>query len=312
MLVAIIRLVLFLLGVVAYVFFYCFGWSGIRILSLFTSNLAYHLKKRFKDIISAEVKRLNKQMPEWQTNEKIVKRTFSRHYSRHLETLFLGALNKDRLDGLVYASGLEHIEKAISQGNGVILLLSHFGSFLLPLPYLGFRGYNVCQITGRQNHEAIINDRIWPRVVNEEIWRWRKKEADKLPVNFIEVGTFLRPVYKALNDNCIVAIAFDGRESSKWENVGFLGGSEHFSPGPFELARRTGAVIIPTFVVKETHKRHKIIFEKQFEMSSNTLIEKANHIDTAGYAHKLGEYIKKWPCHFLVHFPYIRKPFMLK
>lgn len=291
-------------------FFYAFGWFGVNCIGCAIAQIAYMSKRNFRQILKNEEVRLRRQMPQWHPDKDVIKKTFKQHYCRHVETLFLGALTKDRLDKLASATGTEHIDKALAEGRGVILLLSHFGSFLLPLPYLGFRGYSVCQITGRQNHEDVINERIWTPAVNKEIWRWRKREADKLPVRFIEVGTFLRPAYKALNENKIIAIAFDGRESSKWEQVPFLGDKEFFSPGPFELARRTGATIIPTFVLKEQGGRHKIVFEKAFSMSMEADVKRANAQDTTNYAAIFAEYIQQRPCHFLVHFPYVRKPFL--
>lgn len=305
-----VRLILKWLGFVSYAFFHMFGWSGVHFIGRALGKVAYYLKRRFRNILEAEVERLQAQMPQWQPHKDVIKKTFQQHYCRHVETLFFGALTKDNLDKLGYATGTENVDRALARGKGVILLLSHYGSFLLPLPYLGFRGYKVCQITGKQNHKEVINERIWRPVINEEIWRWRKKEADKLPVRFVEVGTFLRPAYKALNENNIIAIAFDGRESTKWEKVSFVGAEEFFSPGPFELARRTGATIIPTFVQKEEHGKHRIIFEKAFEMSKDVDVHKANAQDTSNFATIFGEYVKQRPCHFIVHFPYVRKPFL--
>lgn len=306
----IVRVVFGLSGVIAYLFFSVFGWAGVTLVGNTLAWISYCNKKRLRLILQAEIDRLRGQMPQWRPYDDLIKRTFRRHYCRHTETLFLGAMTRKNLDKLVYATGTDNIDSALSKGKGVILLLSHYGSFLLPLPFLGFRGYKVCQITGRQNHQDVINERIWSPLINQEIWRWRKKEADKLPVRFIEVGTFLRPAYKALNQNSIIAIAFDGRESSKWEKVPFLGGKEFFSPGPFELARRTGATIVPTFVEREESGMHKIVFEKAFSMSTELDTQKANTEDTSSFAVIFGEYVKKRPCHFIVHFPYVRKPFL--
>src|SRR3989304_656950 len=80
----------------------------------------------------------------------------------------------------------------LNRRKGFILPLPHFGPFLLPLPYLGFMGYRVDQVTGGQIHASLAGERFW---------EWRKREAEKLPVRFLQVGRFLRPLYQALGGN---------------------------------------------------------------------------------------------------------------
>jgi KDO2-lipid IV(A) lauroyltransferase len=114
----------------------------------------------------------------------------------------------------------------------------------------------------------------------------------------MQVEKFLRPIYNALKKNEIVAIAFDGREGSKWIVTSFYQRKALFSTGPFELARRTGAIIIPTFIIRKKRHTHKLIFEMPLTLSENSDIEKALSEDTIRFAELLTYYIDKYPCHF--------------
>jgi KDO2-lipid IV(A) lauroyltransferase len=208
---------------------------------------------------------------------------------RLFETALFGFLERGTLDAIAHAQGIGHVDEALARGRGVILLLSHFGSFLLPLPFLGFRGYAVNQITGRQVHASRLAERVW---------LWRKRQAERLPVRFRQVDRFLRPVYHALRGNEIVAIAFDGRDSTQWAVVDFLGRRARFSTGPFELARRTGAAIVPTFVVREPDGRHRIEFGEVFGLSELAAGGDALAADVQSFARLFERYVESHPCHF--------------
>lgn len=275
-------------GKTAHVLYYFFGSGFASFLGGLLGDVVHKTNRRLNTSIR---KGIAETFSEFDENkiDYVLKNSFKNHFKRQVETFFFGALSKDRVNNLVHASGIEHIDSALSKGKGVILLLSHFGSFLLPLPFLGFRGYKVNQITGRQRHSSLIAERIWA---------WRKKEADRLPVKFIQSDRFLRPCYEALQRNELVAIAFDGRDGSKWSEVDFLGRKVRFSTGPFELARRTGATIIPVFVVRNKDNTHRLVFEPALKFSDNHNAQDAASFDTRNFAEIFAAYIKRYPCHF--------------
>ncbi|MBI5238705.1 MAG: lysophospholipid acyltransferase family protein [Deltaproteobacteria bacterium] len=219
----------------------------------------------------------------------MVKDSFRLYLKRQVENLFFGRFGEECLEDLTSVEGLENIEGAVKKGQGVILLLSHFGSFLIPLPLLGFRGFKVNQITGRVLSSG---------AVSKMIWKWRKWEADRLPIQFIGVAGFLRPVYDALKRGEIVAVAFDGREGKKWVPVRFIERTALFSPGPFNLALKTGAAIIPMFAIRQPDNRHRIIFMEEFELTNTGDINGTLTLNTKKYAEMLEKYVLMYPSHF--------------
>ena len=276
-------------GMMLYLIFYLLGWRFIFWVGKLTGNIIFYINRSLKKTTKIELEILFGEKYDDRILNYITKKSIEHYYIRNIETFLFGALNKKRIQKIVHVEGLKNIEESLSKGKGVILLLSHFGSFLLPLPFLGFLGYKVNQITGKQLHKSLIEERIW---------LWRKKEAEKLPLNFIEIGKFLRPIYNALKKNEIVAIAFDGRDGSKWIVTSFFQRKALFSTGPFELARRTKAIIIPTFIIREKKYTHKLIFEMPLNLSENSDIEKALSEDTIHFTELLTHYIDKYPCHF--------------
>ena len=208
-----IDIVLYLLMEGVYLIFYLFGWRFISHAGKMTGDIIYLLSGGKREKTEKELKFLFSSIYDDNKIKDITKKSFEHYYMRQLETVFFGSLNKKSLNRMMDVEGIENLDLALSRGKGIILLLSHFGSFLLPLPFLGYRGYKVNQITGKQKHTSLFAERLW---------MWRKKEAERLPVGFIQVDKFLRPLYKALNKNEIVAIAFDGRDGSVYQSVRFF------------------------------------------------------------------------------------------
>lgn len=264
---------------------------GLRFIHLsgrLAGRFFYFLNIRKRRVVDGEISLLFCNKVDRVKVKHITKRSFENYYKRRIETVFFGRLRKEELTRMIQAEGIENLDLALSKGKGVILLLSHFGSFLLPLSYLGYMGYQVNQITGRQRHDSLLAERIWI---------WRKKEADRLPVKFIQVDRFLRPVYEALRNNEIIAIAFDGRDGSDWATVDFFGEKARFSTGPFDLARRTGATVIPAFIIRKKDDTHRLVLEQQFKMFDNPDIEESIIIDTRNFAEIFADYVKRYPCH---------------
>jgi len=110
----------------------------------------------------------------------------------------------------------------------------------------------------------------------------------------MQADRFLCPIYNGLRNNKLFAVAFDGRDGSKWVTKTFFA---LFSSGPFELARRRGSTILPAFVIRGRNLTHKIVFELPFELSVDPDIEKALCTDTKQFAELFSVYRERYPCH---------------
>lgn len=276
-------------GGILYLLFDLLGWPFVYRIGWIVGRLAYYFAPGRREQVEAELGRLYGPDVDTAKIRAITKKSFENYYKRHVETLFFGRLDRGKIEKIVTVKGIENIDLALSKGRGVILLLSHFGSFLLPLPFLGFRKYKVNQITGRQMHASFLAGKIW---------EWRSREAARLPVSFIQVDRFLRPVFQAVKRNELVAIAFDGRDAANWAEVDFFGTTASFSTGPFELARRTGAAIIPTFMVRRDDDTHLLVLEKPFALVPATDEKAAAVNDTRVFAKLFADYVGRHPCHF--------------
>lgn len=269
-------------------------WLPLKLnysLAYFLSFFFYWLDKKRRCGVIEEVEKLFGKRFNERDIKRLVKASFGIFLKRQFENLLFGSFTRDQLDRMTSIEGLDNLNKSLQKGKGVILLLSHFGSFLLPLPVLGYKGYKVIQVAGKPLIEG-------NRPVHRKIFEFRKNETDKLPIQFIQSNQYLGTLIRALNNNAVLVIAFDGRAGDKWIPVQLLNRTGYFSPGPFNLAIKTGAQILPTFVVRGKNNRHKIIFEPPMDLEITNTKEETLKMNTIKFAKIFEKYLLRYPCHF--------------
>lgn len=229
--------------------------------------------------------------------KKITVKSFGMYVKMHFENLILGNLSKDLVDRMVSIEGLEQLDKALDNGKGIILLISHTGSFLMVLPALGFKGYRVNQIA----RPPVIFMKA-----HNLAHKIKEREYAALPVNFIRSDKSLKTAINAIKKNEIVVIAFDGREGTKWVPVNFFGRNAYFSPGPVRIANITGAAILPAFIVRQRDNSHKLIIEKPVELEKNENEADFISVNLQRFAKIFEEHITQYPDHYGIMFQIVK------
>lgn len=231
----------------------------------------------------------------FQDNRKEIKRIVISNLQNHcrnvLEFIKYPQLNQENMTKLVSFEGVELLDKELSKGKGVILFTSHFGAKQLLQAGLGLRDYKINQIYYHMNHNELT---FIQKNVSQ---RQRQKIEGKIPAKFIPANGFLRSAYKCLMRNEILIIAADGIGLPEHMNKGyslfpFLGEKVLFPPNTVSLAKRTGASIVPAFVIREGTK-HKIIFEPAIEVNSKSI--ESTFQEFIGIVER---YIRKYPSHW--------------
>jgi hypothetical protein len=117
-----------------------------------------------------------------------------------------------------------------------------------------------------------------------------------MPANFInpaENRMAARDILRALKRNEIIFITPTGRRGKSWHQAGFLDGKANFVVEPYKLALRTGASLLPAFVM-DSGPLAGVIIEKPLDITKDdtaeSLLEK--------YTDVLSSYAKKHPDHF--------------
>jgi len=220
-----------------------------------------------------------------------VKKTFEEKAFSAIDIFYYPMLTKDTIDNVVRYEGIEHIDTSLRLGKGVILMHGHFCNEEFLMPAMGHKGYPMNQIGSRWEPPAIGG---WigaiPGIIRRKAFQLRIGYREKLPVTFHYVDKSLRSAYRCIEKNEVLLVAADGREGTKWFNVPFLGTIFSFSPGVFQIARRTSATVLPTFLIRdEDFFTFRLIIEKPFHVAEDDTINIYNFVRILEF------YIKEYP-----------------
>lgn len=256
---------------------------------------AYSVFRGIRNYLTGELKKSFG--GEW-TEEKIaksVRSSFDIYAGTQLRMSGLDRLNNSNIDKSITISGIGYLDKGLEERKGVIILNPHFGPFMSIMPALGHRGYKVSQF-------ALQGEAPWGarKGMEKKIYDFKVKCIEgNMPVKFINAarGAFtLREAIQALKNNEIVLYPSTGRGGSAFHAASIMRRKSLFSLTPFNLALKTGAALIPAFVICEG-KTTIVRFEKSIAVepgaTAESLIEK--------YAKVLESYIEKFPGHFLMY-----------
>jgi KDO2-lipid IV(A) lauroyltransferase len=235
---------------------------------------------------------------------KILKKSFTMISKEKIEVLLFSRLNQEMIRRICLYDGLEMLDKALKENKGVILLTAHFGHNRFIMPALGFLGYKINQIGAPPTVWKELEKMVSPmkaRALELEL-----ESERSLPARFIYYDKFMREAFQCLNRNEVLVIAADSVGKGKKIAVDFLCRTAHLSPGPFNLARKTGAPILPVFVIRNHDNTQTIKFEKSMCLSNSKDIQKDNESYLRRFVQLLEYYIMKYPCHYLKHLYWVQ------
>ncbi len=185
-------------------------------------------------------------------------------------------------------SGDEHIARARKGGRGVILITGHFGYWELLGATVAMLGYPITVVAKKLHNPAV--DRLVH--AGRERLGMAVATMDKAPA----------AVFRALRRNECVGLLADQDAGAGGVFVDFLGSRASTYQGPALFALRTGAPIVPCFIIRTGPERHRVCFETPIE-AIPTGDEPADIARiTQAYTDVLARYIKDFPDHwFWVH-----------
>lgn len=218
-----------------------------------------------------------------------------------IEVLRYPALSPATIAEVCTIEGREHVDAALAEGKGAILLIGHFGANQMIMPALGHLGYRMAQLSapppvwGEILHDTRTTP-LWERVLAR---RWELEK--RLPVRHVNVFRFLRPAFEVLRDNGVLGLAFDGGGGKKWAQVDFLGRRANLSEQPAQIWRKSGAVLLPTYVIRGVGEaRHRVVVTEPLEWAGSPAAS------LQAFVARFEQWVWRWPEQYL-HFLTMRR-----
>jgi lauroyl/myristoyl acyltransferase len=166
----------------------------------------------------------------------------------YYELFLLPSISPEEVARRTSIQGLERGEQALAMGRGLIITMPHFGNFNLASQLT--RYYQV-PVT------MVVED-LEPPEFYDYVTSLRTTHGIKA----VPASQSLRPVVRALHAKEAVGLAADRDVTGGGEWLPFFGALARIPVGHVNLALRTGAPILPCFVVRETNDHAQVYVEE--------------------------------------------------
>jgi KDO2-lipid IV(A) lauroyltransferase len=198
------------------------------------------------------------------------------NFTRSLIDCFLQLKDPERARRKVTIEGLENLSAALAKGNGVIALGAHIGNFVLVGTRLGLDGYRVSTLfrTPPDKRLGAIIELHLPSFYQQIIPSRPRRAA-------------IRLIAERLKRNEIVFILGDNLKKGKVQSSLF-GQRVHTPRGPVSLALRSGAALVPMYLVRTYGGRLRLVIEPEM-----LLIKHGNvYEDVTGNTREIVRYLE--------------------
>lgn len=194
--------------------------------------------------------------------------------------------------------GLEHLDTALAEGRGAILLTAHAGSFEL--------GGTLLRARNLKLHAVYKPDRFAAVERLREAMRARGGVVG-LPVDGVGYSTL--PLVKVLREGGLVGMQGDRDFSQNGLRIPFFGREAPFPRGPWELAAMTGAPIITTFFTTDEHRRFHARFGPPIHLPADrNLRGAAVEAGLWAYVAELEALVRRHPSQWYCFYPFWGAP----
>ena len=182
----------------------------------------------------------------------------------------------------VHFKNMEHIDHAFSRGKGLILVMSHLGVW----EYLGF-------LTHLKKYSGAI---LGKGIRNFYIYRWIVSLRKMMGLRYIDKDMSPKKIFSELRQGHAVAIAIDQWAGNEGIWVDFFNKPTSTTSIPAELAKRTGAALIPAYCIRIATGEYEIHAEPEAPLmgDENNCIENTTRELNRRLEEKIRAFPEQW------------------
>ncbi len=211
----------------------------------------------------------------------IVKKCFENLGKTVVEFMQFPRINPKQIHRSVSFEGIQHVENALAKGKGAIILTGHFGNWELLAASISAA---VAPLS------PIVRELRSPRL-NALVSRYREKAG----YTTIDRDTGVRQALRCLKRNELLGIVADVDTTVNGVFVDFFGKPAYTPYSPVAFALKTGAAILPSFIVRQSDGRHRAIIEPPLSLERCDVKEKELVFNTQKFTKIIESYIRKYP-----------------
>jgi lauroyl/myristoyl acyltransferase len=249
--------------------------KGCYFLAKIILNIYFIFNKKDRQIVAKNLTKIHPDLTEL-AKKKLTKQIFY-NFSNYLIDFFnSGRITSDNLTDFFQITGEKYLTETKKNGQGGILVSAHIGNWELGGIYLALKKHKINIVVLEHKNKK----------VNNLFCRFRKNKGVQICLQ----GQAARGCLRALKQNELIAIAADKMfDTVQPISVNFMNEKVNVPRGPARLSLKTGAPILPIFIIMQGNGRYKI------EINPPLYPQKTEQKTAEAYIKIIENYIKKYP-----------------
>lgn len=271
-------------GLVQLVRFLPGKWTLFRIMEGIGAKIGWRFAKKYKTKMLDNLTLSFHDSLTEEEKQRIAIESFRTMIRGFMETFYCIYTYRKRFDPWIELEGSKNLKQALALGKGVIAVSAHLSTFPLLGAKLYASGFHLTWIMGAQTH---------PRLA--QVW---KSMAEKVGTGSIIIDTpirFHREILRVLRKGEILGFICDENQKQGGVLVEFLGRAMALPVGPAVYHLKTGAPIIPMFILGQGGRRHKVIIDSPLKITLSGDEERDIFTITDQIARVMESYIRQYP-----------------
>lgn len=198
-------------------------------------------------------------------------------------------VNEDFLKKNVRTHNLEYVEEVKRHGKGGILLTAHLGNWEMGGVILSYLGHPLMAVA-LPHKERPVND------------LFNQQREDK-GITIVPISQAIRRCMETIKANGLVALVADRDFNMHGETLDFLGKKAIVPRGPAVLSLRTGAPLIPAFLIRQDNGTFDLFVNKPIYPPADKIGEDNQENIIAlikSYLPVIEKFIRQYPSQWLM------------
>ncbi|MBM3705892.1 MAG: lysophospholipid acyltransferase family protein, partial [Actinobacteria bacterium] len=194
--------------------------------------------------------------PKSSRTSTIVRKIYTHWFRNVVDFLKHPYVRGDNFKKRIELEGVENLDEALKKGRGVVIFTAHLGNF----------EWGACRI-------AVEGYKIWgtglTRPYKKTVLFFENRRLSK-GLKTLYVNKIMINIFRILKNNEIIAIPADFDPLGTARTYSFFGHLARLPSGPVEIAMKSGAQLLPSFIWRKDKYNHHQIIGKPVDITAET------------------------------------------
>ncbi|MDE0300319.1 MAG: lysophospholipid acyltransferase family protein [Candidatus Poribacteria bacterium] len=249
-------------------------------LGAFLGGVAYRLASEQRAIAEKHIN-LSLELKDGISAKGVVHRCFRNLGKNFIEFVRFPHTSSGKNREIVTFEGKAHIDRALAQGKGAIILTGHFGNWELL----------AASLVEQVGPLTPIARRLRSRRLDDLVRSWREAAG----YSTIDRDSAARDILRCLKRNELIGVLADVDTSVEGVFVDFFGRPAHTPYSPVAIALKTRAPVLPTFIIRQPDDSHRVIVEPPLELKMTGDRDQDALVNTQMFTEIIESYVRRYP-----------------